>query len=119
MGLDWLTDAFSSELTQRALIGGLLAAVTMALVGSWVVVRGLSFAGDALAHGVLPGIALAVLWGFDVTIGALASAVVMMLGVSVARRMAATSNVRLATMGKTTHRLMPQWRPSVTRAGRS
>lgn len=84
--IDYFTDAFSSELTQRALVGGLLAAVTMALVGSWVVVRGLSFAGDALAHGVLPGIALAVLWGFDVTLGALGSAVVMMVGVSVARR---------------------------------
>ncbi|HEY8543973.1 MAG TPA: metal ABC transporter permease [Acidimicrobiales bacterium] len=84
--IEYFTDAFSSELTQRALLGGLLAAVTMALVGSWVVVRGLSFAGDALAHGVLPGIALAVLWGFDVTLGALGSAVVMMAGVSVARR---------------------------------
>lgn len=84
--LTWFGDAFASELTQRALVGGLLAAVTMALVGSWVVVRGLSFAGDALAHGVLPGIALAVLWGFDVTLGALGSAVVMMGGVSVARR---------------------------------
>src|SRR5687768_16829349 len=58
----------------------------MALVGSWVVVRGLSFAGAALARGVRPGIALAVLWGFDVTLGALGSAVVMMAGVSVARR---------------------------------
>lgn len=84
--IDWFGDAFASDLTQRALIGGLLAAVTMALVGSWVVVRGLSFAGDALAHGVLPGIALAVLWGFDVTLGALGSALVMMGGVSVARR---------------------------------
>jgi ABC-type Mn2+/Zn2+ transport system permease subunit len=84
--IEWFGDAFASELTQRALIGGLLAAVTMSLVGSWVVVRGLSFAGDALAHGVLPGIALAVLWGFDVTLGALGSAVVMMGGVSVARR---------------------------------
>ena len=84
--LDWFGDAFASELTQRALIGGLLAAVTMALVGSWVVVRGLSFAGDALAHGVLPGLALAVLWGFNLTLGALGSAAVMMGGVSVARR---------------------------------
>jgi ABC-type Mn2+/Zn2+ transport system permease subunit len=82
----WFADAFGSELTQRALIAGLLAAVTMSLVGGWVVVRGMSFAGDALAHGVLPGIALAVVWGFDVTVGALASAVLMMGGVTVARR---------------------------------
>jgi ABC-type Mn2+/Zn2+ transport system permease subunit len=84
--VDWFGDAFGSELTQRALVAGLLAAVTMAMVGSWVVVRGLSFAGDALAHGVIPGIALAVIWGVDITIGALVSAVVMMGGVNLARR---------------------------------
>jgi ABC-type Mn2+/Zn2+ transport system permease subunit len=84
--IGWFADAFGSDFTQRALVGGLLAAVTLALVGGWVVVRGMSFAGDALAHGVLPGIALAVLWGFDVTLGALVSALVMMGGVGVARR---------------------------------
>lgn len=62
---------------QRALIGGLLAVVATSLVGTWVVLRGLSFLGDALAHGVVPGIALAVLWGFSPILGALAAAAVM------------------------------------------
>ena len=53
--VEFFTDAFSSELTQRALLGGLLAATTTALIGTWVVVRGLAFFADALAHGVLPG----------------------------------------------------------------
>lgn len=82
----YFTEAFGSDLTRQALQAGLLAAVTMALVGSWVVVRGLAFTGDALAHGVLPGLALAVLWGFSLSLGALASAVLMMLGVTLARR---------------------------------
>lgn len=84
--IDFFAEAFASDLTRRALLGGLLAAVTMSLVGSWVVVRGMSFAGDALAHGVIPGIALAVLWGFSVTLGAFVSAAVMMGGVGAARR---------------------------------
>jgi len=50
------------------------------------VVRGLAFFGDALAHGVLPGIAVAVLWGFNRSLGALVSAVVMVLGVNVVHR---------------------------------
>lgn len=62
---------------QRALIGGLLAVVATSLVGTWVVLRGLSFLGDALAHGVVPGIALAVLWGFSPILGALVAAAVM------------------------------------------
>jgi ABC-type Mn2+/Zn2+ transport system permease subunit len=70
-------DAFDPAFMQRALIGGLLAVVATSLVGTWVVLRGLSFLGDALAHGVIPGIALAVLWGFSPIIGALVAAAVM------------------------------------------
>ncbi|MBA3605774.1 MAG: metal ABC transporter permease [Acidimicrobiia bacterium] len=84
--VDFFGDAFGSGLTQRALLGGLLAATTTALVGTWVVVRGLAFFGDALAHGVLPGIAVAVLWGFNLSVGALVSALVMVLGVNVVHR---------------------------------
>lgn len=84
--IDFFTDAFSSQITQRALVGGLVTATITALIGTWVVVRGLAFFGDALAHGILPGIALAALWGFDLTIGAMASAIVMVLGVNVVHR---------------------------------
>jgi ABC-type Mn2+/Zn2+ transport system permease subunit len=84
--MSFVLDAFSSDLTQRALLGGLLAATTTALIGTWVVVRGLAFFGDALAHGVLPGIALAAIWGFDLTLGAIASAVVMVGGINLVHR---------------------------------
>ncbi|HKH06507.1 MAG TPA: zinc ABC transporter permease AztB [Acidimicrobiales bacterium] len=84
----WFSDAFGSELTQRALLAGLLVAVTTSLIGTWVVVRGLSFMGDALAHGVLPGIALAFLWGLDVTLGALVSAALMVGGINLVNRRA-------------------------------
>lgn len=70
-------DAFEPSFMQRALVGGLLAVVATSLVGTWVVLRGLSFLGDALAHGVIPGIALAVLWGFSPILGALAAAALM------------------------------------------
>ena len=84
--MSFVLDAFSSDLTQRALLGGLLAATTTALIGTWVVVRGLAFFGDALAHGVLPGIALAAIWGFDLTLGAIVSAVVMVGGINLVHR---------------------------------
>lgn len=62
---------------QRALLGSLVAVVATSVVGTWVVLRGLSFLGDALAHGVIPGIALAVLWGFSPIIGAFVAAIIM------------------------------------------
>jgi ABC-type Mn2+/Zn2+ transport system permease subunit len=60
--------------------------VASSAVGTWVVLRGLSFLGDALAHGVIPGMALAVLWGFDVTLGALLTAGLMVAGISAVNR---------------------------------
>ena len=72
-----MVDAFEPAFMQRALIGSLLAVVATSLVGTWVVLRGLAFLGDAIAHGVIPGIALAVLWGFSPIIGALAAAALM------------------------------------------
>lgn len=82
----WFVDPFQYEFMQRALLGGALAATICAVVGTWVVLRGLAFMGDALAHGVLPGIALAFLWGFDLTLGALASAAVMVAGINLVNR---------------------------------
>jgi manganese/iron transport system permease protein len=82
----FFADAFASDITRRALVGGLVAATTTSLIGTWVVVRGLSFFGDAMAHGVLPGIALAVIWSFNVTLGALVSAAVMVLGINLVHR---------------------------------
>ncbi len=77
-----LLDPFQLEFMQRALLAGLLTVAASALVGTWVVVRGLSFMGDALAHGVLPGVALAFLWGFDLSLGAALGAIVMVAGVN-------------------------------------
>ena len=75
--MEWLTDAFEPAFMQRSLIGSLIAVVATSLVGTWVVLSGLAFLGDALAHGVIPGIALAVLWGFSPIIGALVAAAAM------------------------------------------
>jgi manganese/iron transport system permease protein len=75
--IGWVVDAFEPAFMQRALLGGLIAVGATSLVGTWVVLRGLAFLGDALAHGVIPGIALAVLWGFSPILGALAAALVM------------------------------------------
>ena len=52
----WWIDPFTSNVfMQRALYAGLLVVLTTSVVGTWVVLRGMSFLSDALAHGVLPG----------------------------------------------------------------
>ena len=84
--MDWITEPFELAFQQRALLGGGLAAIALALVGTWVVIRGMSFLGDALVHGVIPGIALAILFGFNPMIGAALAAVVMLAGINLVHR---------------------------------
>ena len=70
----------------HALLGGSLCAAICAVVGTWVVVRGMAFLGEALSHGILPGVAVAALAGIPVVLGAAGSAIVMSVGVSVLAR---------------------------------
>ena len=76
---------------QRALISGLLAAIAFSVIGAWVVIRGMTFLGDALAHGIIPGVALAMLFGFSPVIGAAVAAVVMIAGINFVHRQTAFS----------------------------
>jgi ABC-type Mn2+/Zn2+ transport system permease subunit len=66
----------------RALMAGILVSVACSVVGTFVVLRGLAFIGDALAHGVLPGIAAALLLGLPGIMGAAAGALAMIGGVT-------------------------------------
>jgi zinc/manganese transport system permease protein/manganese/iron transport system permease protein len=79
-------EPFSLDFVQRALVGGGLVAVLCGVVGTWVVVRGMAFLGEALAHGLLPGVALATVLGAPVLVGGALSAVVMSLGVAALQR---------------------------------
>ena len=79
---DLLVEPFRYGFMRNALAAGLLTVVASSLVGTWVVMRGLAFIGDALAHGVLPGIAIAYLLGGNLLLGAAFGAAVMVGGIS-------------------------------------
>ena len=81
-----MTDPFTLEFVQRALLGGGLVAALCGVVGTWVVARGMAFLGEALGHGMLPGVALATLFGVPVLLGAGVSAVAMSLGIGALQR---------------------------------
>lgn len=82
----WFLEPFALGFAQRALIGGILAGLMSAVVGTWLVLRGMSFFGDAFVHGVVPGIAAAVVLGIDPAIGAAVAAVVMVAGIELVGR---------------------------------
>ena len=75
-----------NEFLRLSLVATCIVAVTCAVAGTFVVLRGLAFVGDALAHGVVPGVAVALLAGVSGIIGAAVGAAVMMAGVGVVNR---------------------------------
>ena len=82
--MDLLITPFSSNgFMLQALVAGVLVSIACAIAGTFVILRGLAFIGDALAHGVLPGIATAVLVGFPGVIGAAIGALFMIGGITV------------------------------------
>ncbi len=81
----WITPFTDNEFMRDALWAALLSVVCTSVIGTWVVLRGLSFLGDALAHGVLPGIAIAFVLGQSTTIGAMLAALAMVGGVQLIR----------------------------------
>ncbi|WHT22957.1 zinc ABC transporter permease AztB [Crossiella sp. CA-258035] len=100
--MDWLLIPFEVSFVQRALVAGVLVSVACAIVGTWVVLRGMAFIGDALSHGMLPGIALASLAGVNLVIGALLSAGVMALGLTAlgrSRRLSQDTGIGLLFVG--------------------
>src|SRR5512139_3005653 len=85
MFINWLMEPLSYEFMQRGIVAAILVGIVCAVIGTYVVLRGMAFFGDALAHTILPGIAL----GYLVSGGArdtlfwwaLGTAVVAALGI--------------------------------------
>ncbi len=84
--LDWLLEPLTYGFMQRGLAASVMVGVLCAVVGCYVVLRGMAFLGDALAHAILPGVALAYLLKGNLMLGALIAAVVVGLGIGMLSR---------------------------------
>ena len=84
--LDALLTPLSYAFIQRGLLAALMVGVLCSVIGCYVVLRSMAFLGDAMAHAVLPGVAVAYLLGRNLTLGALAAALVVALGVGLFSR---------------------------------
>lgn len=84
--MEWWLAPFELGFQQRALIGGVLAALMASTVGTWLVLRGMSFFGDAFVHGIIPGIAAAVVLDINPLIGAAFAALVMVFAIEMVQR---------------------------------
>lgn len=79
--IDWLVTPLSYAFMQRGMFAAVMVGILCSIIGCYVILRGMAFMGDAMAHAVLPGIAVAYLLNGNLTIGALAAAVIVALGI--------------------------------------
>jgi len=89
--IDLLATPLQYGFMQRALLGGVLVAAVCAIVGTYVVLRGLAFIGDALAHAAFPGVVIAYMLKANIYLGAAISTVATALGIAYVSRRARTS----------------------------
>jgi len=77
----YLTDPWASEFMVRSLLALIMVSIVCAVMGSFVVVKGMAFIGDALAHASFGGVAAAFVLGGSIYLGAAVAAILTSLGI--------------------------------------
>jgi manganese/iron transport system permease protein len=83
---EYLLEPLSFEFMQRGLLASVLVAVICGVLGSFVVLKGLAFIGDGLAHASFGGVALAFVLGANIYLGAFVVAIGTALGIGAISR---------------------------------
>ncbi len=84
--LDFLLAPLEYEFFVRALAASALVGVACAVVGAFVVLKGMSFVGDAVSHSAFPGVVLAYLLGLPIILGGAVAAIGTALGIGALTR---------------------------------
>lgn len=79
--LAWLSEPLAYPFMVRGLLASVMVGVICPVIGSYMILRGLSFFGDALSHAILPGIVLTYLLDWPLALGALIAGVVAALAI--------------------------------------
>lgn len=79
--MNWLLQPLAYEFMQRGLLASVIVGVLCAIMGTYVVLRGMAFLGDAMAHAILPGIAIAYLLHGNLLVGALVASIIIALSI--------------------------------------
>ena len=84
--IDLLLSPLAYDFFVRALIASALVGVACAVIGSFVVLKGMSFIGDAVSHSAFPGIVIAYMLGLPIILGGAAAAIFTALGIGAITR---------------------------------
>ncbi|MFM9129622.1 MAG: metal ABC transporter permease [Candidatus Limnocylindrus sp.] len=84
--INFLLAPLEYEFFVRALVASALVGVACAVVGAFVVLKGMSFVGDAVSHSAFPGVVLAYLLGLPIALGGSVAAIGTALGIGALTR---------------------------------
>lgn len=79
--IDWFLEPLGYSFILRALLAAIVVGVVCSVLGTYIVLRGMAFFGDALAHTILPGVVAAFLLGWPLAVGALIMGILTALGI--------------------------------------
>ena len=79
--IGWILEPLSYSFIARALLAAIAVGIVCSVLGTYIVLRGMAFLGDALAHTILPGVVVAFLLGWPLALGALAMGILTALGI--------------------------------------
>ena len=79
--MNWLLEPLTYQFMQRGLMASVIVGVLCSVMGTYVVLRGMAFLGDAMAHAILPGVAVAYIFHGDLLMGAGVAAVLIALSI--------------------------------------
>ncbi|WP_345305731.1 metal ABC transporter permease [Candidatus Villigracilis saccharophilus] len=84
--MNWFLEPLAYQFMQRGLFASVIVGVLCAVMGTYVVLRGMAFLGDAMAHAILPGVAIAYLLQGNLLVGAGVAAVIVALSIGLFSR---------------------------------
>ena len=79
--LQWLWEPLQYGFMARGLLAALMVGIVCSILGTYVILQGMAFLGDALSHAILPGVVFAYLLGWPLAVGALIVGIATALGI--------------------------------------
>ena len=90
--MDFINDLMTYGFLQKALVTSVMVGIICGVIGSFIVLRGMSLMGDAISHAVLPGVAISYLLGINYFYGAVVVGILTAFGIG-----AISQNSRIKT----------------------
>jgi len=79
--LIFIQDIMKYGFLQKALLTSVMVGILAGVIGSFIILRGMSLMGDAISHAVLPGVAVSYMIGINYFFGAVAMGIISSLGI--------------------------------------